>query len=250
MAVVDTIGTEDATKTGSVQTWSRRDGEVLTETYEGPIDAINTIYGSLKDSVYDTLNVRRNGGKGVLELTVSDDNQSLAQNDIWELLGREIVKDLRTHQDFNQTADQMYIDKAVTAINTGVGATINTTGWTTPAATYLAIRLRGTSQYVRSQPILRRSIRTSDRGVLDVAWDGVDRAWKLNGQTGSPNPPADLVGDINGMPEANSAKKQWLKKAPLKRQVTPQLYEVAFEWHFARDWSVTLYEGTAGSENY
>jgi len=247
---IDNIGSDDATKTGSVQTWTRRDGEVLSETYEGPIDAINTLYGSLKNSIYDSLNVRRDGGMGTLELTYSEDSQTPALNDIWELLGREVVKDLRTHQDFNQSADQEDIDKANTAINTGTGGIISTTGWTTAAVTYLAIRLRGTTQYVRSQPILRRSIRTSDRGILDIAWEGVDRAWKLSGESGSPSPPSDLVGNINGMPEADAAKRQWLKKAPQKRQVTRQLYEVSFEWHFARDWSVSLYGGTAGSENY
>ena len=248
MAPVNIIGGEDAQEASSSATWSRRDGEVGISVIEGPIDAINTAYAGFKNNpATDTVSVRRANGRGTIELTIAESTQTAALNDIWELLGREIVKDIRTHQDYNQTADQSAIAAARVAVEQGRGADF------TPAAgaatDYLALRLRGTSQYVRSQPILRRSVRTSDRGILDVAWDGVDRAWQLNGESGSPNPPADLVGDINQMPEGSASAKQWLKKAPQKRQVTRTLYEVVFEWHFARRWSNSLYNGDSETDN-
>jgi len=247
---VDVIGTEDTTRTSTTKTWSRRDGEQESKVIAGERSAAETTYEGFKGNTdTDTLVLRTEGGKGVVEVTLAQDDQTPALNDIWELLGREVLKDIRTHQDYNQSADQDEMDLARTAVLEGRGAIISTSGWSSESVDYLGLLLRGTSQYVRSQPILRRSVRTSDRGILDIAWDGVDRAWKLNNETGSPNPPADLVGDISAMPEADGSKKQWLKKAPQKRQVTRTLYEVVFEYHFARRWSNSLYAGDAETDN-
>jgi len=247
MAPIDIIGSEEATQISSSSTWSRRDGEVDQQVFKGPTDAMNTLFTSLKNNpLYDTIEIRRGDGHAVLTVSIAEDVQTPALNDIWELLGREIVKDIRTHQDFNQSADQVAIsdvDKAIRNNDLNFSPTAGT------ATTYFDLRKRGTSQYVRSQPILRRSVRTSDRGILDIAWDGVDRAWRLNNESGSPNPPAALIGDVGSMPEADATKKQWLKKAPQKRQVTPTLYEVVFEWHFARRWSEALYEGDSETDN-
>ena len=246
-APLDIIGSEEGLVVSTTTSWSRRDGEVGGSHLEGPIDAINTAYTGFKNNPsIDTIDKRTGNGKGSLDITVAEDFQTTELNDIWELLGREIVKDIRTHQDFNQSADQENIAAARIAVEEGKAAFTPAAG---AATTYFALRVRGTSQYVRSQPILRRSVRTSDRGILDIAWDGVDRAWQLNNETGSPNPPSELVGDINSMPEADATAKQWLKKAPQKRQVTRTLYEVVFEWHYARRWSNALYDGDSETDN-
>jgi len=246
MSELDQIGFDGMTKISTGTVYSKRDGRTVVRVYRGPIDKAEILFNQFKsDFLVDDVQIARESGIGTVSVCQADDLNSVTDQSIWELGGERMLKDIRTHQSFNQSADQDAIEIARVAAELGE----KITPVAGAATTYYGLRRRGTQEYLRSQPVLRQSIRTSQRGSIVVSWAGVDRAWKLQGESGSPGPPLNLVGTINNMPEADGNKKQWLKMAPQLTQVTSRLWQINFEWIFARQWSNTLYEGTAGTDN-
>jgi hypothetical protein len=83
--------------------------------------------------------------------------------------------------------------------------------------------------------------------VLQAVYKGVDRAQRLHGDDGSPNPvflgQAQLMTALNEIPEADHTKKQWLKRMPQTRSIGRNHYGLVYEWWFARRWSYATYAG-------
>jgi hypothetical protein len=122
-----------------------------------------------------------------------------------------------------------------------------------PDSTYAKLLLRGVGEFVRSTAILRATTVVNARTVAKASWEGVDRAWTLSGESGSPNPPgtgsAGIVGLIDDMPDHDDEKKQWLKRAPQVRSLDRGRFQIVQEWWFARRWSYSLYEGDNEADN-
>jgi len=253
------IGLNDFTLTSTSRTWSKDNGQGTVKNYEGPIDKIKEFFESqIDDPAIDTMRNLSNNGKGVLEVTFVDDDGSgeglvtAENNDIWELIGQDLFKNIRAHETFNVDNDQPALEevrKAVEAADKDLQAL--TAG--EPQETYQKLLLQGTDEYARTAVILRRSINAGSRTLLQASWLGVDRAWELDNEVGSPNlrttGDAAIIGAIAEMPDEDGTKKQWLKRAPQIRTQGRRSWSIVQEWWFARRWSATLYEGDAEAGN-
>jgi hypothetical protein len=122
-----------------------------------------------------------------------------------------------------------------------------------PDKYYRMLMERGVTQYVRSTIVLRRTITCGRRSNIKASWAGVDRAWKLAGQTGSPNlkrsTQGALIGVIEDHPDFDIDGFQWLKKAPQVQEVGRRRYNITYEWWFAKSWSYVLYGGEGIATN-
>lgn len=251
MSFPEIIGFDGYTLTKQRKGWSKSNGETQILTYKGPKDKIDDYYESIinADSV-DSIDMDIDGGMGILEITVVDLDGSGGpvtgeNNDVWELVGQDLFRNVRAHETFNQDANQADLEEVREAIEKADKA------FAVPAAdpeqTYYKLLLRGNDEYVRTSAILRRTINVGPRTLVTAAWEGVDQAWKMNGEEGSPNlrttGDAQIIGAVNSMPDADATKKQWLKRAPQIRGIGNRRYSLIYEWWFARRWSEVLYGG-------
>jgi len=225
--------------------------------WSGDPVAVNTAFnGYVNNPFIDEVSFNLEGGTPRLELVYadsSDDGESeettLALNSVWELLPQDLYRDIRAFQTFNQAADQTKLEdtrKFFEEAHSGNGPH-NADG--APYTTYLNILRRGQSEYVRTTAILQQSIAVSKRSTIAANWLGVDEAWKIDGEAGSPSPPAELIGSVAAMDEADSTKKQWLKRGPVERQINRYQYSISQQWWYARRWSKTFYNGDDEADN-
>lgn len=256
MAPIDVIGTDGVTLVETRKQWSLPDGHQLVEIYKGPVDKAETFYKSkIWDISLDLVSITRSGGIGTVELTKADNDgtgagQSTEElNAVWELLGQDIYRDVRSHETFNKDADQAALAKVQRAWQEQHLHAYDASGDGAPATTYKDLLLRNTTEFVRSIAVLQKTVKISRRAAFAPVWNNVDRALKLFGELGSPAPPAEIVGVISLMPDADNTKRQWLKRAPQVRQVGKHTYQVIYHWWFSRRWSAALYSGDAENGN-
>jgi len=270
MSVIEILGLSGYTRTGSRQEYDQSNGESTVVTYQGPVSNIETLYAASKldiqDGTVDKASKSVEDGLGVLELSYADGNENdddpntVLNNTIWELVGQDLYKSIRSYngdvsiangdpldsEAFNKDADQADLEQARLYFETaGVEGSI---GVAEPAATYIQLLYRGTDQYLRSSAILRSTLTVSRRSLVTASWTGVDRAWKLSGDAASGGPDlnvgqAALIGAIETMAEADGTLKQWLKRAPQLTMSGRKSYTIIQEWWFARAWSANLYAG-------
>ena len=270
------IGLYNYTKVGTRREYSQDMGQTTVETYQGPVSKINDLFDasvlSVQDGTVDKVTTGRENGLGVLELhyadgdATNDVNATVQNNTIWELVGQDLYKNLRSFgfaaggdlaaagvQRFNLDADQASLENARGYFESAGNDPNFFAPAAEPAVTYLALLQRGVDQYVRSAVVLRSTITVSRRSLVAGRWVGVDRAWKLDGEDGSPNldsvGQSAIIGSINEMPEADDTKKQWLKRAPQITMASRKAYTIAQEWWFARRWSHNLYLGDSEDGN-
>lgn len=256
------LGLDGYTQVGTRREYTQDLGLSTVISYEGPIDKIDALFASSVLSVQagnvDKVTTSKKDGLGVVELSYADgdasqdDPNTIQNNTIWELIGQDLYKNLRSYggevsgsQAFNAAADQSALENVRLYFETA--KTQGTVPSGEPQETYYKLLMRGTDQYVRSAAVLRSSITVSRRSLVAGKWIGVDRAWTLDGQTGSPNldtvGQGAIIGAISEMEEADAAKKQWLKRAPQITMSSKRSYSITQEWWYARDWSHNLYDG-------
>jgi len=261
MAVLDIIGTDGMTRTSHNEHWSRRNGPGFREVWKGPPDRAQTFYETyINSSQIDDVDLDIDGGVGVVTITTSEATinggtvNTEELNVIWEMTGNDLYKDIMQHQTFSKyivggaAIAQKELQQVIIEFEKG---NIEFTPAAGVPTLLRDIRQTGQTQYVRSVPILRKTIQVSSRSVTASSWLGVDRAHTLKGNQGEaedtwygPNPPTELIGRIDQMAEADDAKKQWLKRAPQTRQVGRHDFSEIQEWWFAKAWSETFYGGT------
>jgi len=256
MAVI-VHGFTGATLVDTVKGWTAEAGEYLTYTYAGSKDAIDTAYTAAKTSgAWDRVEKRMDGGKGTLLCTVTADSLSggwpVDPQPVWEVIGQDLFRDLRSFGGgttaglaFNAAGDQEDLEAIRRAIERAEWVGPLMVG--EPDTTYARLLLRGVGEFVRSTAILRATTIVNARTVAKATWNGVDRAWALTGAGGAPNPPgtgsAGIVGVISDMPDYETGKLQWLKRAPQVRSLDRGRFQIVQEWWFSKRWSYVLYDG-------
>ena len=246
------LGANNYTQVGESRVWSRDQGWTTVKEYEGPKDKIRTLINSLVDDpAIDGLSENKRRGKGSLDVTYVDDDGSGGggtteqQNETWQLIGQDLCKNIRAHTTFNKDANQNDLENTRVFYESGGGRGIRV--GSEPSVTYFALLRRGVSEYVRTAIILRKTITAGPRSLLRASWTGVDRAWKLDGEPGSPNlataGEAAIIGALSEMDDFDNEKKQWLKRGPTVSPTGRRRYNISAEWWFARRWSETLYSG-------
>ncbi len=253
------IGLNSFTKVGTRNGWSKNGGLTTIFDYEGPIDKVDELFNSLiDDEAIDSLSKNKRGGKGMLAVTyVDDDGSGTGQvtedlNVIWELVGQDLWKSIKSFggrsedagaKAFNLDADQKDLEEVRQAVET---STFFVPASAT-AVVYRDLLLRGADEFVRSSAILRKTINVGPRSTIQGSWKGNDRAWKIDGEAGSPDldtaGDAAILGDLSDTDDYDESKRQWLKRPPTTRQIARRRYSLVQEWWFARRWSYTLYGG-------
>jgi hypothetical protein len=266
MSVIQILGANNYTLVGTRKEYDQESGESTVTTYQGPIDKIDELYAETRndviDGLYDKVTTGKKDGMGQLEISVSDSGDAAEEdtNTVWELVGQDIYKNIRSYngdvtssEAFNKDTNQTDLENTRLFFETAGQEGVDP-GDDEPQATYLQLLMRGTDQYVRSIAVLRSRITVSRRSQITCDWTGVDRAWRLTGDSASGGPnlnlgQAALLGQISSMPEADDTKKQWLKRAPSLTMTGSKSYTMTQEWWFARAWSENLYDGDAADGN-
>jgi len=267
LSIIRVIGENNYTQVSSQKTYTQEGGETTSKTYEGPIEKINDLYtisvNEVKDGILDSADKGISGGKGQLSITyVADDGDGgetneEAINEIWELIGQDFIKPLRSYggevnkangdkidsKKFNEDANQAVFEEVKVYYETGGTDKRVSAPAGEPQETYYKLLLRGQSEYLRSAAILRRTVQTSRRGELSGSWKKVDRAITLAETGFSSSGQGALVGAISEMPEQSKGRKQWLKRAPQITQVGRGRYNLVQEWIYAAGWSTNMYDG-------
>jgi len=247
MAVLGFLG---LTLVSTNKGWNRDKGQTKIETFEGPIAAIDSRFDILTATPnVDNLVRNTEDGVGTLIVTTVEDEltSTFDQNDVWEFIGQELLKPIRAHQDFNKEVDQDKLEDTRKFYLEGFSGPGPHDG--DPYKKYLDILRRENTEFIRSAAVLRRSLTVGPRSSQFANWDSVDRAITI-GATGLPSAGQPLIlGSIQSMPEANNAKKQWLKRGPQIRTSGDRRFTITQEFWFARRWSETFYEGDAEDGN-
>lgn len=269
-------GINDFVLQSKTRTWTPDKGYAWTYVYSGPLDKADAFFESkVAEITSDSVTLDRQDGMGLVTVTVVDDDgegnpPSNEDNDLWEIIGQDTYKDLMS---FNGRSDNG-ADAKINFTRTGFDDSGNTdpandipTALATirraveeanpalytnasdysPQLYYKRLLERGVTEYVRSTIVLRRTITCGRRSNIKASWAGVDRAWALDGEAGSPNlkknGQAALIGIMEDHPDFNVNLKQWLKKAPQIQEVGRRRYTITYEWWFAKSWSWVLYGG-------
>lgn len=263
-------GYNDFTLQAKTRTWTPDKGYAWTYVYSGPLDKADAFFeAKVADFTSDSVTLDRQDGMGLITVTVVDDDgqgnpQNSEDNDLWEVIGQDCYRDLMSFNgrpegdpdiNFTRTGNNdgardiptqlAGIRRAVEEANPDRFPTGSDTY--IPDKYYRRLMERGVTEYVRSTVVIRRTITAGRRSTIKASWVGVDRAWKLEGEAGSPNPKANgqaaLIGIIAEHPDYNTGLKQWLKKAPQVQEVGKRRYTITYEWWFAKSWSNVLYAG-------
>jgi hypothetical protein len=259
------IGTSTSlTRVRRYDRWRAESGDQIVEEYVGPLSVAESEYIVAKSSgFWDEVEFSRDKGKGMLTLAVSTDATTgggfpIDPKPVWEVVGQDLFRNIRAFGGgttagvvFNAAADQE--DLEAVRLRVESAEIEGLLPLAEPMSTYARLLLRGTNEFVRSTAILRSTIVVNSRTSAKASWVGVDRAWKLSGEAGSPAVPGTgasaIVGVIGDMPDADATKKQWLKRAPQIRSLERGRYQIAQEWWFSRRWSYALYDGDNEADN-
>jgi hypothetical protein len=259
MAVLEILGDDATVRTETTLVVGPSGIEKTIERHEGPIPKVTDLYDTAKaGSEWDDINYKKGGGKGVLVLTKSgafasrepptggDQSTDTTIGVRWEMVAEQLWQPLRANPEFRQEAAQLGLNKVRTEFERG---NVNYVVVNATLLAYQRLLNRGVEQYLRHVPVLQATITVSSRSIIAASWVGVDRAWKQDGQDGSPEPPTALIGTLGNIKNYQSDKKQWLKLGAQLRQVSDYEYEIVQQWWWARRWSFLLYEGDEETDN-
>ena len=251
MAVAVGAGETGMRFIGRRKRWSRERGDYYTDAYRGLLADAEDFYNTYRQSdLADEVSFDQSKGVATVELTLQDDvpggggQATIPLNEYWEVMPMEVYKPLRSHETFTLAADQTKLE----AVRMAWEMSRPHTPAAGAATTYQNLLHRFVEEYVRSQFVLTQTIEVGRRSQLSASWEGVDRAQKINVAPG-PEPPRAIIGAIDDHPDYDADKKQFLKKAPMIRQIDRGKYSIQASWWFARRWSATLYEGDVEAAN-
>lgn len=226
MAILDQIGNDSACQQGTKLVWSYYDGERQAITYKGNKSVISALYNSYKSVAgfspdYD--GIEYDPGRGLATLTLS----RVADGEpLYELSANDVMNHISTNENFDSlTGDQ--VAAVLSAVDEREANSF------TSLQSYLYEHLiRGIEEYPVSQYVLRETKNVSKRSVVTASFDNVNRVT---------SPPATNAANtlIGELPTG-----EWVKKAPIVRQIGARRWQIQTEWWWARKWSKMLYGGT------
>ena len=250
MANLDVFGETGPTRVS--RKYKRRDENNVTyiEVWEGPVGSLLGLFdASSSSSSWDDVDLDSTKGKDTLTLTrtiaspeesggsgIDGNTPDSTAEDLlerWELLGQDLLVDLRSHPDFADDLTEVVL--AEEAIRQGNGAF---TSATQAVQDYYDLRKKGVAQYLRSAAILQRTITTREPGGIVIGWSGVDRAGSL-----PLGVPPLIVSSIGALPDGGGTS-QWLRRAPQVSVTVGGGRRLVDQWMFAREWSAVLYGGS------
>jgi len=258
MAVLSILGSAGLTRVSRKHKWNRERGLHYREVWKGPIELVrSTFFGLVGSDLIDDIDMDGDDGVGTLTKIIADQSgdegdgasQSSELNAVWTVISQDLYRNIRANQTFNVAADQTKLEATRRFFEEAKGGDGPYHADGAPFTTYLDLLRRGSDEFVRTAVIIQKSIPVGKRSTLTASWTGVDRAWKLRNEAGSPNPPSELIGLVENMPEGDNTKKQWLKRGPQLQQLTRYTYSLVYQWWFARRWSNTFYSGDSETDN-
>ena len=252
---VTIIGTSAVTKVqyGESVEASGRSGQ--TEVWRGPVAAADAKYVALVAALgASNVSISRDHGVGVVSVNEATEPEDLTwdEHGVWEILGQSEQRDIDTFTGWKDLADTNFANDTDAAIKSAImharqAAERGDWNYLPTNATALRdwkLRRHGVSAYLASRPVLQVSLVVSKTSTIVTPWLGVDQAWKLDGETGSPNPPDWVVTDVSKWPLYDADVKQWLYSTPQVRQVDSRHRQLVRQWIGAAEWSETLYRGS------
>lgn len=160
------------------------------------------------------------------------------QNEIWELLGGDLNKDIRTHKNIAPTSDSESkdINAAFEAVAAG---TAKVSTWGTRAGYAFDLLSKGTTEYVTTVFVLRHTVKCASTDGYTASMANLNRVVAL------PSYPTALF-NLSGLkiPDDSSKSVEWLKKPPTVTYLGGGKYAVTQEYWGAL-WSSILYGGSA-----
>ena len=251
---VKLIGEDVVTQTGRRRGWTKAQGRSFTDTFRGKKETLEDFYESkVDDDSIDGVQFINDSGRVSVEVTTQDESptgggeSTQVLNEFWEIIPQDMWKNIRAHQTFNKDDEQGNMELARQNFENGKPPLI--AGLVANAEIYQKLLLHGQEEYVRTAVILQNTVRLGPRSALSGNWEGVDKALRFDNDPGSPDPPSAIIGTLDDMPEFDDTKKQWLKRAPIVREVQRRRFEIITQWWFARRWSESLYGGDAEDGN-
>jgi len=254
------IGTVDSIiQQPSRVSFDRKRGLVLVQTFKGPKDLIeakadevrNTcISYNIKEGLVSTIIIEYDnsidGGIGFLNEEEYVD---------WEVQPVTLTKDIRYSPYFDpESSDNSglsesqkddllnqykKIESDITNASksdltgTDYGAT---NGVQEITSNYVKLRLKGVTDYYEFSYVFRQTLTLWKSAVISIAYSGVGEVVSSITIPGWADFVNDLYEEIDGTGE-------FLKMAPYVRRASKSKVQVVLEWHWAREWSGTLYSG-------
>lgn len=237
------IGIQDMIRQPDRREWAVGTGDQTIRTYIGPRDQADALKAQLITDGAIKVTQQDEGATSTVTATypyvVADGvppTTNAGQNITWELLGNDLNKDLRAHsalQPTTGTNEPADITEAYAYISEGGKA--EKASWCDKAKYIYRLLSKGTTEYVVTQFVLRKTTKVS-------AADGVTAALtncnKVEAPTGVPTALFQVP------TEQGDGTIEWLKKPPTVAYLGNGKYSIAQEW-WAGKWSQGLYGGTA-----
>lgn len=226
-------------------------GELLTEHFTGTLEACLTKAMELRQTRPDIAFAIESADGPLWQIVVrSPDFSDVNPNDtttIWELLGNEIHKDVYQHPRSLQITDhdlkviRNFINdpQANSSPAFTGGGTL-----TTYALALYSLLLKGTTAFVTSQYVLRRTRIVSNKYQVALAFNQVDHIWSSAQITSTESVAIPVMISMDQIPiPASQSGYQWgwLKKSPTVQQTGGNRFQITQEW-WLEQWSTYLYD--------
>lgn len=232
-------------------------GIFVTEVWQGTEAAINGLIASLRP--YQTWEINDSNAP-IFEVTIRSPEMPESDQDdaliTWEMIGNDLQKDIYEHPNA-LACDEGDIRKIRNAMNSSNSETSPAfTGGTTGSLAQIEARrlaaislyllvLKGTTAYLTSQYVLRKTEVVSTGRQIALGYQNVNRIWSsasINNAEGTPSPIDLSIAQIEAIKpqDQNGYAWGWLKKNPTLQQISGGKWQLTKEW-WLEQWSVFIY---------
>lgn len=234
--------------------WQQNEGDTTEYRWEGPSAAVGAkwtalrTYSSGSAVTYDSIEFDENRGHGILVARTYGGGGSGGVgggDDLWELYGVDITRDVLTHPAFSAIANERLLE-----IQKGVdeGRSPAQLGIVAESVEEKLYGLQVTKQtdYYAAGFLLRKTQFTNSRGTITAAVDGI--GYVISAASMAAMVPSDFKAALSQIVgydgTATGLPGEWLKKPCQIRMVGRGQYQIVSEWLWAVKWSKCLYSGT------
>jgi len=241
-------GTTTVLEQPKKRTWTKADGWSTVRTWEGPTDAIFDKAVELSQiNGAEGVDLTEDGPTATVQATFPDaqdaglDINQGEENIEWELLGNDLEKDLKTHP-YLKPASNADRKGLAAAERASQEATDPDPNWPSIADDYYKFLTQGTTAFILSQYVVRRTIKVSRLALVKASLANVNKV-ESPLVSGMPSDLLFALPTIQVHGQTTSAL-EWLKKTPQVRHLGRGKFSIQQEWWGADKWSAALYNGT------
>lgn len=229
---------------GKRKSWSYFSGEVVERTWKGTRTLVDGIYENVKvgndpdgnpytSQIPDAASIDEGRGLATLNVQYAEDGEA-----VYELMANEIAVPVHAAPYFTSataiTADE--VNQAYDAWDQklSVADARALHGWSAGSKPDVLFKLLslGTESFYYSTYVLRETKNVSRTADVSASYANVNRVT---------SPPS--YSSVNAL-IGNVPSGQWLKKAPIVRQVAAVRWQIITEWWWDTSWSSVLYGGS------